>query len=30
MSYECITVAQKGRFGVITLDRPKELNALAM
>ena len=23
MSYECITVAQKGRVGVITLDRPK-------
>ncbi|MGZ8268647.1 MAG: enoyl-CoA hydratase-related protein, partial [Burkholderiales bacterium] len=29
MSYECITVAQKGRVGVITLDRPKQLNALS-
>jgi enoyl-CoA hydratase len=29
MSYELITVAQKGRVGVITLDRPKQLNALS-
>ena len=29
MSYEFITVQQKGRVGVITLNRPKQLNALS-
>jgi enoyl-CoA hydratase len=29
MSYEFITVEQKGRVGVITLNRPKQLNALS-
>jgi enoyl-CoA hydratase len=29
MSYELITVQQKGRVGVITLNRPKQLNALS-
>src|SRR5687767_11955865 len=29
MSYELITVQQKGRLGVITLNRPKQLNALS-
>ena len=29
MSYECIAVEQKGRVGVITLNRPKQLNALS-
>src|SRR6266850_24122 len=28
MSYDLITVQQKGRVGVITLNRPKQLNAL--
>ena len=28
MSYDLITVEQKGRVGVITLNRPKQLNAL--
>ena len=28
MSYEFIAVEQKGRVGVITLNRPKQLNAL--
>lgn len=29
MNYEFITVEQKGRVGVITLNRPKQLNALS-
>jgi enoyl-CoA hydratase len=29
MSYEFLTVEQKGRVGVITLNRPKQLNALS-
>ena len=29
MSYEFITVEQKGRVGVITLNRPKQMNALS-
>ena len=29
MSYEFITVEQKGRVGIITLNRPKQLNALS-
>jgi enoyl-CoA hydratase len=29
MSYDFITVEQKGRVGVITLNRPKQLNALS-
>jgi enoyl-CoA hydratase len=29
MSYESITVEQKGRVGVVTLNRPKQLNALS-
>src|ERR1700741_1055188 len=29
MSYESITVEQKGRVGIITLNRPKQLNALS-
>ena len=29
MSYEFIAVEQKGRVGVITLNRPKQLNALS-
>ena len=29
MSYEFITVEQKGRVGLITLNRPKQLNALS-
>jgi len=29
MSYEFITVEQRGRVGVITLNRPKQLNALS-
>jgi len=29
MSYDLITVQQKGRVGVITLNRPKQLNALS-
>src|SRR5512145_663170 len=29
MSYEFITAEQKGRVGVITLNRPKQLNALS-
>jgi len=29
MNYELITVEQKGRVGVITLNRPKQLNALS-
>jgi enoyl-CoA hydratase len=29
MSYDLITVEQKGRVGVITLNRPKQLNALS-
>ncbi len=29
MSYELIKVEQKGRVGLITLDRPKQLNALS-
>ncbi|HEX5769151.1 MAG TPA: enoyl-CoA hydratase [Burkholderiales bacterium] len=29
MTYEFITVEQKGRVGVITLNRPKQLNALS-
>src|SRR5882672_6226352 len=28
MNYELIKVEQKGRVGLITLDRPKQLNAL--
>ena len=28
MSYEFITEEKKGRVGVITLNRPKQLNAL--
>ena len=28
MSYECIIAEQKGRVGVITLNRPKQMNAL--
>jgi enoyl-CoA hydratase len=29
MSYEFITVEQKGRVGIVTLNRPKQLNALS-
>ena len=29
MSFEFITAEQKGRVGVITLNRPKQLNALS-
>ena len=29
MSYEFITAEQKGRVGIITLNRPKQLNALS-
>src|SRR5690349_10915679 len=29
MSYELITVEQKDRVGVITLNRPKQMNALS-
>src|SRR5918996_5829302 len=29
MSYEFINVEQKGRVGIITLNRPKQLNALS-
>jgi enoyl-CoA hydratase len=29
MSYEFINLGRKGRVGVITLDRPKQLNALS-
>ena len=29
MSYEFITVEKKGRVGLITLNRPKQLNALS-
>ena len=29
MSYEFIALEQKGRVGVITLSRPKQLNALS-
>ena len=29
MSYEFISTEQKGRVGVITLNRPKQLNALS-
>ena len=29
MSYELIKVEQKGRIGLVTLDRPKQLNALS-
>ena len=29
MSYECILVERRGRVGVVTLNRPKQLNALS-